>query len=138
MAIHYHSSLDANLVVAFGARGRGKKNVHELFTRNENEKDGRIRAERERKKIEPLIARCSRYFESVVLLSIIFLVIAAHGIRHPFPRRDQRFCCEKKRRTPPHLPFSLWTSIIDHLASFASEKVGIVFEIRDRKLRTRV
>lgn len=90
------------------------------------------------KKIEPLIARCSRYFESVVLLSIIFLVIAAHGIRHPFPRRDQRFCCEKKRRTPPHLPFSLWTSIIDHLASFASEKVGIVFEIRDRKLRTRV
>lgn len=50
MAIHYHSSLDANLVVAFGARGRGKKNVHELFTRNENEKDGRIRAERERKK----------------------------------------------------------------------------------------
>lgn len=91
-----------------------------------------------RKKIEPLIARCSRYFESVVLLSIIFLVIAAHGIRHPFPRRDQRFCCEKKRRTPPHLPFSLRTSIIDHLASFASEKVGIVFEIRDRKLRTRV
>lgn len=91
-----------------------------------------------RKKIEPLIARCSRYFESVVLLSIIFLVIAAHGIRHPFPRRDQRFCCEKKRRTPPRLPFSLWTSIIDHLASFASEKVGIVFEIRDRKLRTRV
>lgn len=91
-----------------------------------------------RKKIEPLIARCSRYFESVVLLSIIFLVIAAHGIRHPFPRRDQRFCCEKKRRTQPHLPFSLWTSIIDHLASFASEKVGIVFEIRDRKLRTRV
>lgn len=90
------------------------------------------------KKIEPLIARCSRYFESVVLLSIIFLVIAAHGIRHPFPRRDQRFCCEKKRRTPPHLPFSLWTSIIDHLASFASEKVGIVFEIRNRKLRTRV
>lgn len=90
------------------------------------------------KKIEPLIARCSRYFESVVLLSIIFLVIAAHGIRHPFPRRDQRFCCEKKRRTPPHLPFSLWTSIIDHLASFASEKVGIVFEIRDRKLCTRV
>lgn len=90
------------------------------------------------KKIEPLIARCSRYFESVVLLSIIFLAIAAHGIRHPFPRRDQRFCCEKKRRTPPHLPFSLWTSIIDHLASFASEKVGIVFEIRDRKLCTRV
>lgn len=90
------------------------------------------------KKIEPLIARCSRYFESVVLLSIIFLVIAAHGIRHPFPRRDQRFCCEKKRRTSPRLPFSLWTSIIDHLASFASEKVGIVFEIRDRKLRTRV
>lgn len=90
------------------------------------------------KKIEPLIARCSRYFESVVLLSIIFLVIAAHGIRHPFPRRDQRFRCEKKRRTPPRLPFSLRTSIIDHLASFASEKVGIVFEIRDRKLRTRV
>lgn len=90
------------------------------------------------KKIEPLIARCSRYFESVVLLSIIFLAIAAHGIRHLFPRRDQRFCCEKKRRTPPHLPFSLWTSIIDHLASFASEKVGIVFEIRDRKLCTRV
>lgn len=90
------------------------------------------------KKIEPLIARCSRYFESVVLLSIIFLVIAAHGIRHPFPRRDQRFCCEKKSRTSPHLPFSLWTSIIDHLASFASEKVGIVFEIRDRKLCTRV
>lgn len=90
------------------------------------------------KKIEPLIARCSRYFESVVLLSIIFLAIAAHGIRHLFPRRDQRFCCEKKSRTSPHLPFSLWTSIIDHLASFASEKVGIVFEIRDRKLRTRV
>lgn len=64
-----------------------------------------------RKKIEPLIARCSRYFESVVLLSIIFLVIAAHGIRHPFPRRDQRFCCEKKRRTPPRLPFSLWSII---------------------------
>lgn len=137
MAIHYHSSLDANLVVAFGARGRGKKNVHELFTRNENEKDGRIRAERERKKNRT--ANCSL----LALLRVgraslvIFLVIAAHGIRHPFPRRDQRFCCEKKSRTSPRLPFSLWTSIIDHLASFASEKVGI-FEIRDRKLRTRV
>lgn len=64
------------------------------------------------KKIEPLIARCSRYFESVVLLSIIFLAIAAHGIRHLFPRRDQRFCCEKKRRIPPHLPFSLWQALL--------------------------
>lgn len=52
------------------------------------------------KKIEPLIARCSRYFESVVLLSIIFLVIAAHGIRHPFPRREIRGFVAKRKEEP--------------------------------------
>lgn len=67
MAIHYHSSLDANLVVAFGARGRGKKNVHELFTRNGKkvEESGWKSGRKNR------AANCSRYFELLTLLSMI-------------------------------------------------------------------
>lgn len=107
MAIHCHSSLDANLVVAFGARGRGKKNVHELFTRNENEKkveeSGRKMGRKNR------AANCSRYFELIMLLSMIISYNhcplglegekknpSHYGIKHCLANCKQRIVCDRK------------------------------------------
>lgn len=123
MAIHHHSSLDANLVVAFGARGRGKKNVHELFTR----KRGRKRWKNP--------ANCSRYLESAVPLSLdnISLLIAAHPLDILFFEEIKGFVAKRKEK----LIFPITDKHYRSFGQFWQAKNWMSeFEARNRKLCT--
>lgn len=73
------------------------------------------------KKIEPLIARCSRYFESVVLLSIIFLVIAAHGIR---PSQRSEVLLRKEKKNPASSPIFIMDKHYWSFGQFCKWKSG--------------